>query len=106
MFSLLFTYAHQVTLGQRAGYTFVKSLDAAEFQHSAGRRSGCRGDADQRGTTHFRPSESDRALRATAKLRDDRAEAVGPNDVRAMDFVHVQLAPGKTLRRWTVIPDG
>ena len=27
--------------------------------------------------------------REKAKLRDDRAEAVGPNDVWAMDFVHV-----------------
>jgi putative transposase len=30
-----------------------------------------------------------------AKLRDDRQEAVGPNDVWAMDFVHDQLATGR-----------
>lgn len=30
--------------------------------------------------------------RVKAKLRDDRQEAVGPNDVWAMDFVHDQLA--------------
>jgi len=38
-----------------------------------------------------------------AKLRDDRAEAVGPNDVWAMDFVHDQLATGKSLRILTVV---
>ncbi len=36
--------------------------------------------------------------RIKAKLRDDRAEAAGPNDVGAMDFVHDQLAIGKKLR--------
>ena len=36
--------------------------------------------------------------RVKAKLRDDRQEAVGPNDVWAMDFVHDQLATGKKLR--------
>ena len=41
--------------------------------------------------------------RVTAKLRDDRAEAVGPNDVWAMDFVHDQLATGKKLRVLTVV---
>lgn len=41
--------------------------------------------------------------RVKAKLRDDRAEAVGPNDVWAMDFVHDQLATGKKLRVLTVI---
>lgn len=41
--------------------------------------------------------------RAKAKLRDDRAEAVGPNDVWAMDFVHDQLATGKKLRVLTVV---
>lgn len=30
--------------------------------------------------------------RVKAKLREDRATAVGPNDVWAMDFVHDQLA--------------
>jgi putative transposase len=30
--------------------------------------------------------------RVKAKLREDRQEAVGPNDVWAMDFVHDQLA--------------
>jgi len=41
--------------------------------------------------------------RVKAKLRDDRAEAVGPNDVWAMDFVHDQLALGKKLRILTVV---
>jgi putative transposase len=41
--------------------------------------------------------------RVKAKLRDDRAEAVGPNDVWAMDFVHDQLATGKKLRVLTVV---
>ena len=36
--------------------------------------------------------------RVKAKVRDGRAEAVGPNDVWAMDFVHDQLATGKTLQ--------
>lgn len=38
-----------------------------------------------------------------AKLRDDRTEAVGANDVWAMDFVHGQLATGRELRVLTVI---
>jgi putative transposase len=38
-----------------------------------------------------------------AKLRDDRVEAVGPNEVWAMDFVHDQLATGKKLRVLTVV---
>ncbi len=41
--------------------------------------------------------------RVKAKLRDDRAAAVGPNDVWAMDFVHDQLATGKKLRILTVV---
>lgn len=41
--------------------------------------------------------------RVKAKLREDRAEAVGPNDVWAMDFVHDQLALGKKLRILTVV---
>ena len=41
--------------------------------------------------------------RVKAKLRDDRTEAVCPNDVWAMDFVHDQLATGKTLRILTVV---
>ncbi len=36
--------------------------------------------------------------RVKVKLREDRAEAVGPNDVWAMNFVHDQLAMGKKLR--------
>lgn len=40
--------------------------------------------------------------RVKAKLRDDSQEAVGPNDVWAMDFVHDQLATGKKLRILTV----
>tara|TARA_R110000851_G_scaffold255700_5_gene408240 strand:+ start:772 stop:1575 length:804 start_codon:yes stop_codon:yes gene_type:complete len=38
-----------------------------------------------------------------AKLRDDRTEAVCPNDVGAMDFVHDQLATGKKPRILTVV---
>lgn len=41
--------------------------------------------------------------RVRARLRDDRAETVGPNDVWAMDFVHDQLATGKKLRILTVV---
>lgn len=54
--------------------------------------------------------------RVKAKLRDDRAEAAGPNDVWAMhchdrrcgaspqvDFVHDQLATGRKLRVLTVV---
>ena len=41
--------------------------------------------------------------RVKAKLREDRQEAVGPNDVWAMDFVHDQLATGKKLRILTVV---
>ena len=41
--------------------------------------------------------------RMKAKLRDDGAEAVGPNAVWAMDFVHDQLATGKKLRVLTVV---
>ena len=41
--------------------------------------------------------------RVKAKLRDDRQEAVGPNDVWAMDFVHNQLALGNKLRILTIV---
>ena len=41
--------------------------------------------------------------RVTAKLREDRQEAAGPNDVWAMDFVHDQLAMGKKLRILTIV---
>ena len=41
--------------------------------------------------------------RVKAKLRDDRAEATGLNDVWAMGFVHDQLATGKKLRVLTVV---
>lgn len=41
--------------------------------------------------------------RVTAKLCDDRAQAVGPNDVWAMDFVHDQLALGKKLRILNIV---
>ena len=41
--------------------------------------------------------------RVKAKLRDDRVEAVGLNDVWAMDFVHGQLVTGKKLRVLTVV---
>lgn len=36
--------------------------------------------------------------RAKAKLRDGRAEAVGPNHDRAMDLVDDELATGQRLR--------
>lgn len=41
--------------------------------------------------------------RVKAKLREDRVEAVGPNDVWAMDFVHDQLATGRKIRVLTVV---
>jgi len=41
--------------------------------------------------------------RVKAKLREDRTEAVGPNDVWAMDFVHDQLATGRKIRVLTVV---
>ena len=41
--------------------------------------------------------------RVKAKLREDRQEAIGPNDVWAMDFVHDQLAMGKKFRILTVV---
>jgi putative transposase len=41
--------------------------------------------------------------RGQAKLRDDRQEAVGPTDARAMDLVHDRLATGKKPRLLTVI---
>jgi putative transposase len=40
--------------------------------------------------------------RVKAKLREDRQEAIGPNDVWAMDFVQDQLATGTKLRILTV----
>ena len=41
--------------------------------------------------------------RVTVRLREDREDATGPNDVRAMDLVHDQLALGKKLRILTVV---
>lgn len=41
--------------------------------------------------------------RVKAKLREDRAEAVRPNDVWAMDFVHDQLATARRIRVLTVV---
>lgn len=41
--------------------------------------------------------------RVKAKLREDRASAVGPNEVWAMDFVHDQLATGRKIRVLTVV---
>ena len=41
--------------------------------------------------------------RVKAKRREDRTEAVGPNDVWAVDFVHDQLALGQKLRILTVV---
>ena len=41
--------------------------------------------------------------RVKAKLREDRAPVISPNDVWAMDFVHDQLATGRKLRILTVV---
>jgi putative transposase len=41
--------------------------------------------------------------RVKAKLREDRQDAVGPNDAWATDFVHDQLALGRKLRILTVV---
>jgi putative transposase len=41
--------------------------------------------------------------RVKAKLCEDRQEAVGPNDVWAMDSVHDQLATGNKLRILTIV---
>lgn len=41
--------------------------------------------------------------RVKAKLREDRHQASGPNEVWAMDFVHDQLALGKKLRILTIV---
>ena len=41
--------------------------------------------------------------RVKAKLREDRQEAIRPNDIWAMDFVHDQLAAGKKLRILTIV---
>lgn len=41
--------------------------------------------------------------RVKAKLREDRAPAIRPNDVWAMDFVHDQLATGRKLHILTVV---
>ena len=41
--------------------------------------------------------------RVKAKLREDRSDAVRPNDVWSMDFVHDQLATGRKLRVLTVV---
>lgn len=41
--------------------------------------------------------------RVKAKLLEDRAEAVRPNEVWAMDFVHDQLATGRKIRVLTVV---
>lgn len=38
-----------------------------------------------------------------AKLREGRAEAVGPDDVWALDVVHDQLARGRKMRVLTVV---
>ena len=41
--------------------------------------------------------------RVKAKLREDRKEATGPQQIWAMDFVHDQLATGRKLRILTVV---
>jgi putative transposase len=38
-----------------------------------------------------------------AKLREDLVEAIGPNDVWAMDVVHDELATGRKFRVPTVV---
>jgi putative transposase len=37
------------------------------------------------------------------KLRKDHQEAIGPNDIWAMDFVHDKLAMGQKLRILTIV---
>jgi putative transposase len=41
--------------------------------------------------------------RVKAKLRDDRQDATAANQTWAMDFVHDQLATGRTLRVLTIV---
>jgi putative transposase len=41
--------------------------------------------------------------RVKAKLREDRRDAVAPNETWAMDFVHDQLATGRKIRVLTVV---
>jgi putative transposase len=41
--------------------------------------------------------------RVKAKLRDDRRDAIAPNETWAMDFVHDQLATGRKVRVLTVV---
>ena len=41
--------------------------------------------------------------RVKAKLRENRVEAAGPNEVWATDFVHDQLATGRKIRVLTVV---
>lgn len=41
--------------------------------------------------------------RVKAKLRDYRKSATQPNETWAMDFVHDQLATGKSIRVFTVV---
>jgi len=41
--------------------------------------------------------------RVKAKLREDRRNATRPNETWAMDFVHDQLATGRTLRVLTIV---
>jgi hypothetical protein len=41
--------------------------------------------------------------RVKAKLREDRRRAIRPNEVRAMDFLHDQLATGRKIRVLTVV---
>jgi putative transposase len=38
-----------------------------------------------------------------AKLREDRAESAGPNEVWAMNFVHDQFAMGKKFCIMTIV---
>ena len=41
--------------------------------------------------------------RVKDKLREDRCEAIRPNETWAMDFVHDQLAKGRKIRILTVV---
>ncbi len=45
----------------------------------------------------------EKGYRLKAKLREDRPETAGPNEVRAMGCVHDQLALGQKLRILTVV---
>ncbi len=41
--------------------------------------------------------------RVKARLREDRADALGPNDVWPMDLVHDRLTTGRKIQELTVV---